>query len=317
MTLPLVYEVAWAHPQSHFYFVTRPLMAQLLISPPPNLSALPYDLSQKGSWRDMITLAQKLHKTYPQAVIIDMHDVIRTKVLRYTLRLLGHQTYALAKPRGERKRLLTRPKTLTVPPSMYVPPMLSIYTDVLRRGGLSASVGRPILSSQKRIPAVGIAPFAQHKGKALPIEVLDRLLDRIATDLPMHRIILYGAPGREKEQLRLLAEQKNYNIGLSEAKGLSGEVEEIASLECMVSMDSANQHIASLVQTPVVSLWGATHPAAGFVAWGQRLSDCIGVDMACRPCSIYGQKPCLRGDYACLHQLDLDRIIEHIKQYTS
>ncbi|WP_148296696.1 glycosyltransferase family 9 protein [Porphyromonas cangingivalis] len=52
-------------------------------------------------------------------------------------------------------------------------------------------------------------------------------------------------------------------MGLSEAKGLSAEIDEISTLECMVSMDSANQHIASLVSTPVVSLWGATHPAAG------------------------------------------------------
>lgn len=317
MTIPLIYEVALGHPQSHFYFVTRPFMGQLFKISCPNLTVLPYDMGAKGSWRDMLRLAKDLHKAYPTATIIDLHDVLRTKILRHALRLMGHRVVVLRKPRRERKALLRRASSPQVQKELYVRPMLDLYGETLRRAGLSVGKGIPLFSVQERQRAVGVAPFAQHRGKILPTEVLEVLIDRVLEALPQHRIILYGAPGKEKEKLGDIASRKGERVGLSVAKGLGGEIDEIATLECMVSMDSANQHIASLVSTPVVSLWGATHPAAGFVAFGQSQEDCIGIDMACRPCSIYGQKPCHRGDYACLYDLDISEVLAHIMRYTT
>jgi ADP-heptose:LPS heptosyltransferase len=86
----------------------------------------------------------------------------------------------------------------------------------------------------------------------------------------------------------------------------------MSHLDVMLSMDSANMHMASLVATPVVSIWGATHPYAGFMGWGQDSANVIQVDLDCRPCSIYGQKPCLRGDYACLNMIKPETIVEKI-----
>ena len=69
----------------------------------------------------------------------------------------------------------------------------------------------------------------------------------------------------------------------------------MSHLDVMISMDSANMHLASLVATPVVSVWGATHPYAGFMGWGQSEDNAVQVDLPCRPCSIYGNKVCRRG----------------------
>jgi ADP-heptose:LPS heptosyltransferase len=80
--------------------------------------------------------------------------------------------------------------------------------------------------------------------------------------------------------------------------------EEIAfmrTLRLMLTMDSANMHLASIAGTRVLSIWGATHPNAGFLGYGQDESDCIQHnDLPCRPCSIYGNKKCKFGDYRCL-----------------
>lgn len=66
----------------------------------------------------------------------------------------------------------------------------------------------------------------------------------------------------------------------------------MSRLDAMVSMDSANMHLASVVGTPVVSVWGATHPFAGFMGWGQPAENAIQVeDLSCRPCSVYGNTP--------------------------
>ena len=87
----------------------------------------------------------------------------------------------------------------------------------------------------------------------------------------------------------------------------------MSHLELMVSMDSANMHLASLVNTPVVSIWGATHPYTGFMGWNQKLENAVQVDLPCRPCSIFGNKPCLRGDYACLNSITPDMVFSKVK----
>ena len=78
-------------------------------------------------------------------------------------------------------------------------------------------------------------------------------------------------------------------------------------------MDSANMHLASLVATPVVSVWGATHPFTGFMGWNQSPENAIQIPLECRPCSIYGQKPCLRGDYACMRNIAPEQIVNRVE----
>ena len=88
----------------------------------------------------------------------------------------------------------------------------------------------------------------------------------------------------------------------------------MSQLDVMYSMDSANMHLASLVNTQVVSFWGATHPYAGFMGWNQCLENVVQVDeLTCRPCSIYGQKTCYRKDYACLNRITPKQIINRIE----
>ena len=86
----------------------------------------------------------------------------------------------------------------------------------------------------------------------------------------------------------------------------------MSHLDVMLSMDSANMHLASLTATPVVSVWGATHPYAGFMGFRQKEENAVQIDLECRPCSIFGQKPCQRGDYACMNNIPPERITERI-----
>ena len=95
---------------------------------------------------------------------------------------------------------------------------------------------------------------------------------------------------------------------------MAEELALMSRLEVMVSMDSVNMHLASLVGTPVVSVWGATHPSAGFMGWRQSVENAVQKDLDCRPCSIYGNKPCVRGDYACLEQISPEDILERINR---
>ena len=88
----------------------------------------------------------------------------------------------------------------------------------------------------------------------------------------------------------------------------------MSQLDVMLSMDSANMHLASLVNTPVVSIWGATHPYSGFMGWNQSMQNVIQTDLPCRPCSIYGKTPCHRGDYACLTSIKPETVVKKLLQ---
>ena len=89
----------------------------------------------------------------------------------------------------------------------------------------------------------------------------------------------------------------------------------MSHLDVMISMDSANMHLASLTATPVVSVWGATHPFAGFMGFNQPQENAIQNDsLDCRPCSIYGNRPCHRRDYACLTSIKPEQIVNRVEE---
>jgi ADP-heptose:LPS heptosyltransferase len=86
----------------------------------------------------------------------------------------------------------------------------------------------------------------------------------------------------------------------------------ISNVDKMVSMDSANMHLASLFNVPVVSIWGATHPFAGFYGWAQEEANIVQTNLECRPCSVFGNKPCYRGDHACMNRIGEAMIVNKI-----
>ena len=85
-------------------------------------------------------------------------------------------------------------------------------------------------------------------------------------------------------------------------------------LHVMVAMDSANMHLARLVAAPVVSIWGATHPWAGFYGYDLPGDWAVQSDLDCRPCSVFGNKVCHRGDFACMQQVSSTTVLQKIEK---
>ena len=132
---------------------------------------------------------------------------------------------------------------------------------------------------------------------------------------PSSRIFLFGGGSDEMIQLDAISAESKQIINASRLmNGLQQELILMSHLDVMVSMDSANMHLASLVNTPVVSIWGSTHLFAGFMGWNQSMDRAVQLDMPCRPCSIYGNKPCLRGDWACMHNIKPEVVVEHVER---
>ena len=161
-----------------------------------------------------------------------------------------------------------------------------------------------------RPTTIGIAPFAQHKGKIWPAELMQQLIGLLAGR--GYSVILFGSKD-EAPTLEQWAEPYEGVTSVAGKQSFREELDIIKSLSLMVSMDSANMHFASALGVPVVSIWGATHPDFGFYPYNQNRSNALCANLPCQPCSAYGNRPCRFGDYRCLHavtpQMVLDRIL--------
>ena len=170
---------------------------------------------------------------------------------------------------------------------------------------------------------IGIAPFAKHAAKVYPMEKMEEVIKALSQKANT-TIFLFGGGDEEKRQIEEFCANDPTCCRFASLQGgttkqsrsqLSTELALMGQLDVMLSMDSANMHLASLVGTRVVSIWGGTHPYAGFLGWNQNPNDCIQVDLSCRPCSVYGNKPCFRGDYACLNSITPSQIVEKLTSY--
>lgn len=324
MTVPVVAALAQQYPNVRVTMLSRPQARPLFEHLAANVGFMEADFKNEyRGVRGLNALYRRLTAKQFTA-IADLHDVIRSQFLRMRFNLDRFHVAHIDKHRALRK-LLTRDQDKVMEP---LPTAFENYAEVfaklgypvkLHPGGeiektdIIESIGGTRLTGQR--PLIGIAPFAAHRGKTWPIESMAKVISRLLAAHPYCRIFLFGGGDHEPEQLRALAArcQGNVTVVPDHMDGLEQELALMQQLDVMVTMDSANMHLASLVSTPVVSIWGATHPYAGFMGWGQSADNAIGIDMPCRPCSIFGNKPCRRGDYACLTGITPEMVTEKVE----
>lgn len=154
---------------------------------------------------------------------------------------------------------------------------------------------------------------AAHVGKIYPLSKQEQVIS-LLSERKNTKILLFGGGAKEIEVLAKWERQYPNVISTAGKLTLNSELALMSHLDVMLSMDSANMHLASLVNIPVVSIWGATHPYAGFMGWKQLPDNAVQVDLPCRPCSIFGNKPCWRKDYACLQGITPEMVVHRIEQ---
>ncbi len=249
--------------------------------------------------RGLYRLFRELQRYAPQAVA-DLHFNIRSRALSYLFRLKGIAVRQLDKGRKEKKALTRADHKIRKP----LKPTTERYADVLRALGYPVALGHalrkvrlPLPETAKRLFAdesatkIGISPFAQHAPKVYPLDRMEAVIDYL--DRQGHTVLIFGG-GKAEQQIGDGWQAKFSHVhNLINQFSLSQELAIISHLDVMLSMDSAGMHMASLMGVRTLSIWGATHPFAGFLGYGQRMEDCIQVDHPNRPSSVYGNKPCV------------------------
>jgi len=262
-----------------------------------------------GVWR----LYKEVYKIAGTISVADLHNVLRTQLLSFFFKINGSRIVSLDKGRNE-KRALTRRNHKVLKPLITT---FERYAKVFSLLGYAVQLEKSVVLKKETQPVnikIGFAPFAKHLGKSLPIPIAKQFIATLLESVPC-QLFLFGGAGREAAQFALWEQEFPSVKNMAGQLALSQELQFMATLDLMITMDSANMHLASIVNTPVISIWGATHPFAGFLGWGQSTSQVVQTDLSCRPCSVFGNKPCFRGDYACLQQIQPAHIVQQVRSY--
>ena len=320
MTIPVLYPVCRANPGIRFVMLTKGWPASMFHDRPDNLMVVGIDVNKEyKGLLGLIRLASSLRRQYDIDAVADLHSVMRTWVIGAWLKLCGLPVVRLDKQRGRRKALVSHKS------SEPVTPTIDRYREVFQQLGIEAPDNFTRLFDGKPLPVspivlekepgqrwIAISPFSAHEGKVYPLKLMEEVIAQLSKR-DNYWIFLMGGGKTEKIALRGIARKNERVISMAEIKhGFTDEYALLSKCDVMLTMDSANMHLASLVGLKSITIWGATAPACGFLGYGQDASIDIQLDLECRPCSIYGERECRFGDYRCLTGIKPDLVVERV-----
>ena len=300
MTLPVILSLHRQYPELQITVVSKKAFATLF-ERIPGLTFYTADLKGRhkglpGLWR----LFRELKALQP-LYLADLHNVLRTKILRFYFMASRLHTGVIHKGREE-KKALTRPVNKDFRP---LPTTHQRYAAVFESLGFPVKLPSDAVLLAEPWPAsfldckpgigvkcIGLAPFAAHEGKCYP-ERLTQEVIRLLGETPDIKVFLFGGGYEEVRKLKSWESEFENCVCVAGKLSLSDELSLISNLNLMVSMDSGNGHLAALFGIAVITIWGVTHPYAGFAPFNQPPENWILPDLKKFPkipTSVYGNK---------------------------
>ena len=309
LTTPVLSAMRKQYPEVELVLVTRSAFKPFFTSIEGlNLFFPDFKNRHKGFF-GLIFLFRDIRRKGKIDYVIDLHDVMRSKMLRFLFRLSGVPASVIDKGRREKRTIIKGESIIQLKHSV------ERYCDAFGKAGFPVTpaegpwiipTSASLLKVSSMISAhneinIGVAPYAKHKLKMWPEENMIHLLELISAKIKA-KIWLFGG---EEDSKKLISFQLRIpgSFNLVGKLSLEEELALMSRLDFMIAMDSSNMHMAALVGTKVISIWGGTDPLTGFGAWSQPADYSIKIpfdELDCRPCTIYGKGVCRRGDLACM-----------------
>jgi ADP-heptose:LPS heptosyltransferase len=319
MTVPVLRAFVNQHPQVKITVISRPFFKPFFEGI-PNVSFFAFDEKERHKgFLGLLRLFQDL-KHLDIDAFADLHNVLRSKIVRSLFALSGKKVAYTDKGRAE-KKALTQPENKVF---MQLPTMFERHSNVFNELGFAVDLSNPVFPHKavldKEISSIlggnnkkliGIAPFAQYDSKVYPLDLMQELIDKLALDAN-NTILLFGGGKKEIEILNSLSSNKENVINMAGKIKFQQELQLISNLDVMLSMDSGNAHIAAMLGVKVITLWGATHPYAGFSPFNQPLENALVSDrnqFPKLPTSVYGNKK-VEGYEEAMRTIPVDSIIK-------
>ncbi len=301
ISVPVIHSVLEQHPDIEITFLSRKFFKPIF-NPHPRFTFLGIDLKDK-KYEGILGMYWLYKELSLQNfdVVLDLHDVLRTKLLRFFFQIQRTPVFIIDKGRKEKTQAL---KTKIVTPPLKH--SRERYADVFRNAGIKVNIlDKAFLKipKQEKITSfyhqinpdncnkvIGFAPYSAHWSKELTPTQIKEVIQML-TQHPNYRIVLFGGGQKEKDKLEVLSSSYKNCYSVAGKFSLKEELFLLQNLDLMIAMDSSNMHLASIVGTKVLSIWCSTHPNLGFSPY-QNEGNYIQVSqyiLPCRPCSIYGK----------------------------
>ncbi|MGE8340559.1 MAG: glycosyltransferase family 9 protein [Flavobacterium sp.] len=300
MTVPVLRAFVKQYPTVKLTVISRPFFKPFFDGI-PNLEFFAFDEKERHKgFPGLLRLFKDVKKLKIDA-FADLHNVLRSKIVSLLFALSGKKRATVDKGR-EGKKELTRDENKIF---RQLPTMFERHAKVFEELGFPLDLSKPqfpekaVLSSDvldiignENQKLIGIAPFAQYDSKVYPLDLMKEVIEKLAEN-KNQTILLFGGGKKEIEILDSLAQPFENVINMAGKIKFQQELQLISNLDVMLSMDSGNAHIAAMLGVKVITLWGATHPYAGFLPFNQSLENALTSDRnqyPKLPTSVYGNK---------------------------
>ena len=327
MTVPVLRAFVLQNPAIKVTVISRPFFKPFFEGI-PSVSFFAFDEKQRHKgFIGLLRLFQDLKALHIDA-FADLHNVLRSKVVRTLFALSGKKIAFVNKARAE-KAALTRAENKIFKP---LTTMFERHAKVFQELGFTVDLSNPtfpekavlskeilkMLFENEKIPdfsgiRIGIAPFAQYDSKVYPLDLMQEVINQLAEN-SNYKILLFGGGKKEIELLNLLSKDKENVVVVAGKLQFQQELQLISNLDLMLSMDSGNAHIAAMLGVKVITLWGATHPFTGFSPFNQPLENALVSDRNLYPklpTSVYGNKM-VEGYENAMRTISVESVIDKI-----
>ena len=294
MVVPVLSALNKQYPNTKITILTRAFLKPFFRDL-PNVSVFPIEV--KGKHKGVFGL-YKLSKELKKLDIngiADLHNVLRSNILKFFFS--GKKFIQIDKGRQEKKDLVLGNKFQQLKTTHQR------YADVFEKLGFKLNITNPVFSKPTTLNSntasiigldskklIGIAPFAAHDGKMYPLDLMKKVIESLSKD---YKVLLFGGGKNEIDKLNKFESSFDNVVNVAGKLSLDEELDVISNLNMMLSMDSGNAHIAAMLGVKVVTVWGVTHPFAGFYPFNQPEDYALLSDrnqFPEIPTSVYGNK---------------------------
>ena len=292
MLVPVIHSFRKQYPEIQITVLTRPFFKSLFRDI-NNVSVIEADVKGKHKGISGLYKLSRELKALKFDAVADCHNVIRSILLKVFIR--GVPFIRIDKGRKEKKALIKGHNFHQLKTTHQR------YADVMASLGFTIDLTQPIFSKPQQMPLkcneligdytslLGIAPFAAFQSKSYPLDLMEEVIRELSKE---NTIVLFG--GGEKEIIELNNLEAKYDkvINLAGKVSFEDELDVISNLDVMISMDSGNGHLAAMFGIETVTLWGVTHPFAGFYPFHQDSNNALMADrdkFPLIPTSVYGK----------------------------
>jgi len=323
MTVPVLRTLRAVYPAVKITVLTREFFAPIFASI-ENVAVYHADITGRHKGILGLSRLSKEIRGLGITAVADLHNVLRSNILKIFFSSRNIRVVQVDKGRIE-KKALTRAqnkifKQLKTTHQRYAdtfeklgyPINLSDHTFP-KKMSLTPSIQQLTKNSIKKW--IGIAAFAQYESKTYPLELMTKVIEALDKS-NRYEIFLFGGGKKEANILQTIERTYKNVKNIAGKLSFSDELKLISNLDTMVSMDSGNGHLAAMYGVPTITLWGATHPFAGFMPFGQPIAHALLPDLLkynLLPISIYGNKT-IQGYEKVMHTIKPETVVKAIEK---